>query len=52
MIPLRPGNGRPLAHNRLVGGSSPPEHEISPNPAISPESAGLPSEILSLRRRS
>jgi hypothetical protein len=23
MIPLRPGNGRPLAHNRLVGGSSP-----------------------------
>jgi len=25
MIPLRPGNGRPLAHNGLVGGSSPPE---------------------------
>ena len=22
MIPLQPGNGRPLAHNRLVGGSS------------------------------
>src|SRR6476620_10318022 len=25
---IRPGNGRPLAHNRLVRGSSPPEPTI------------------------
>ena len=55
---IRPGNGRPLAHNRLVGGSSPPEsttHSRSngdfPVAGESPQWAGLFSEVLSLQHR-
>ena len=48
MILLRPGNGRPLAHNRLVGGSSPPEP--SRLPANSPELAGFREQVSSPER--
>jgi hypothetical protein len=46
MIPLRPGNGRPLAHNCLGGGLT----EISWFSETSPELAGLFSEALSQQR--